>query len=188
MMLRGRSLLVLAVLLCAVPYLGLRLYLGTSFHDTESPIGAPSALVLIALAILGGLLPVAGLVLIVSRLVQDRMHYRIGVLIEGYAALILVFASWFALLQVGGVEPSFSGVPIMWNPAGVTTLAEHVTRLHEIFLNCLYLSITTITTVGFGDVVPVSPGAKALASVEMLIGIGYMGLALGHYFSVVRSR
>ena len=38
----------------------------------------------------------------------------------------------------------------------------------------LYFSIVTLTTLGYGDIVPLSPGARALATVEALLGQLYL--------------
>lgn len=41
------------------------------------------------------------------------------------------------------------------------------------FLDAVYFSVTTMTTVGFGDVHPVTSAGKILAIVMMLIGTGF---------------
>lgn len=58
-------------------------------------------------------------------------------------------------------------------------------RLHAIFFEALYLSVTTV---GFGDLVPLTRFGKVLTALEGLAGIGFVGVALGHYFSVCLRR
>jgi voltage-gated potassium channel Kch len=38
------------------------------------------------------------------------------------------------------------------------------------FANFIYYSFVTLTTLGYGDIVPVSPHARALSSLEAVIG------------------
>ena len=43
----------------------------------------------------------------------------------------------------------------------------------------LYFSFTTLTTLGYGDIVPVSDGARLLTSAEALIGQLYLAIFIG---------
>jgi hypothetical protein len=43
------------------------------------------------------------------------------------------------------------------------------------FARMLYLSVVTITTLGFGDIVPMSETARTLVATEVLLGIAVMG-------------
>ncbi len=55
--------------------------------------------------------------------------------------------------------------------------------------DALWLSFVTLTTVGYGDVVPVLPFAKSLAALEALTGVLYPPVLIGLLLSdVVRSR
>jgi hypothetical protein len=53
------------------------------------------------------------------------------------------------------------------------TIADHRTWF-ELF----YLSMTTLTTTGFGDVVPVSTGARAAVMLEQFTGVLYVALVI----------
>jgi len=178
----------LMLLFCSIPYLTMRLYLWRDMHASDKFASAPEPWVLATIAIFGGLVPAVGLWIIFATLLRDRDHFRLPMLAMAYASLILIFASGYAILQVSSIEPSFSAMPILWQKAEVATLADHVRGLHVIFLDSLYLSVTTITTVGFGDIAPLSPLAKVLAALEGVVGIGFVGIALGHYFSVCIHR
>lgn len=46
------------------------------------------------------------------------------------------------------------------------------------YLRMLYLSVVTITTLGFGDIVPVTDTARTLVSIEVLLGVVLAGLFL----------
>jgi voltage-gated potassium channel len=49
----------------------------------------------------------------------------------------------------------------------------------------LWFAIVTVTTVGYGDTFPTSPGGRLIASFLMIVGIGFLGLATasiaGHF-------
>lgn len=47
----------------------------------------------------------------------------------------------------------------------------------------MYWAIVTITTVGYGDVTPVSPLGKAIASVIMITGYGIIAVPMGIFFA-----
>ncbi len=177
-----------SLVLCATPYLGLRLYLSAAMHEGAAPAEHPSAWLLGVLIFAGAILPGVGVALILRRLTKDRLQFRLRSLLEAYAAVILIFASGYAVLQSSGYDANFAGMPVLWSLDGPPTLDLHLRRLHDIFFESLYLSVVTITTVGYGDLVPISKLAKALAAAESLSGIGFMGIAFGHYFSVCLRR
>jgi voltage-gated potassium channel Kch len=48
----------------------------------------------------------------------------------------------------------------------------------ETFADGFYFSTTTLATVGFGDIVPVSRLARGLVSLEIVLGVGLLGFIL----------
>ncbi len=175
---------VLTLGLCATPYLGLRLYLALGMHDMSAEAALPEYRVLAGLFVMGVLTPIVGVVWILRRALKERLQFQLAGLLEVYAAIILIFASSYAIVQASSPEANFSGMPILWRANDPVDLGVHVSRLHELFFDSLYLSIMTITTVGYGDLVPISRLAKFLTAIEALAGISFVGIALGHYFSV----
>ena len=178
----------LTLMFCSIPYLWLLLYLRQGMHADEPFAALPSPWMLATLAVLGGFIPGIGLTVILRKLTQDRLRFRLRMLLEAYLSLILIFASGYAILQASSLEPSVSGMALLWDQTDGASLGDHVWRLHKVFLDALYLSVITITTVGYGDMVPLSPWVKTLSALEGLVGIGFIGVALGHYFSVCLHR
>ncbi len=49
----------------------------------------------------------------------------------------------------------------------------------------LWWAVTTVTTVGYGDVVPVQPGGRAVAAILMIVGYASLSLLTGIIASVL---
>ena len=45
----------------------------------------------------------------------------------------------------------------------------------------MWWAIATLTTVGYGDVVPITPLGKMLGGVTMLLGLGMIALPVAHH-------
>lgn len=78
-----------------------------------------------------------------------------GALVFSFPVLILLFATSFLLL--GQDDPE--------------AFSQRLTRV-----GALYLAMTVFSTVGFGDITPVSDGARILVMVQMLVDLVYVGL------------
>jgi hypothetical protein len=81
-----------------------------------------------------------------------------------YLLLALVFARAFIMVQNiwSGSFMATSG------PAGLVSDSD-----------LLYLSFCTITTLGYGDIVPVSSHARRMCSIEATIGVLYIAIFIG---------
>lgn len=44
---------------------------------------------------------------------------------------------------------------------------------------CLWWSLITVTTIGYGDVYPVTPAGKLVASITALLGIAVIAIPIG---------
>ncbi len=56
------------------------------------------------------------------------------------------------------------------------------------FLNAVWWSIVTLTTVGYGDISPATPGGRLVAVLIMFFGIGLLGILSATLASVLISR
>lgn len=52
----------------------------------------------------------------------------------------------------------------------------------------LYLAITILSTVGFGDITPVSVTARSVVMFQMALGLVYLGLVVRVFAGAVKSR
>jgi hypothetical protein len=73
-----------------------------------------------------------------------------------YLTVGLCFAAIFRLINDWGLN-AFNGVP------------SRAPRT-EAFGSLLYFSFVTLTSVGYGDIVPVNPFARSMANLEAVIG------------------
>ena len=58
--------------------------------------------------------------------------------------------------------------------SGVSSHYQHASKIGEETPELLYFSFVTLTTVGYGDIVPATPAARSLAILEMLAGQLYL--------------
>lgn len=96
-----------------------------------------------------------------------------------------VMAGIIAFLFMAGLWVQFYGLLVLFDPGSVRGpdggLGPHP------YITLYYFSIITLTTVGFGDVQPVSDMARMLAAYEALIGQVYLAvfiaLLMGRHFA-----
>ena len=62
---------------------------------------------------------------------------------------------------------------ILFGGAGVFQYTQHVT-----YFTALYWTITTVSTVGYGDVLPTTPDSRIVAMVVMVLAVPVLGLLL----------
>jgi len=172
------------ILISLIPYGSLLLYMQVEMHSTQDIATVPGSAFLIILFTLGVFIPLLGVCLVLRRLLEQRKKFLLRMLLEAYFSLILIFATAFAVIQASSDTASFKEMAVVWEADSPATLSQHRAKLHSVYFDSVYLSLITITTVGYGDMAPVSPFAKILTGLEGLAGVGFLGLALGHYFSV----
>ncbi len=166
---------------CAVPIVGLVAFLLWA-HRGQHLVHPPSAGLLGALAVAGAVVPGLRVVVVWRWLLADPRRFHLDLLVQMYASLILGFASVFVLLQASSTTPHFSGMAMLWT-GEADTLQSHLWGLGSVSVDALYLSVVTITTVGFGDIVATRPLSRLVVASEALTGVAYVSLVLGRYFS-----
>lgn len=176
-----------AAVTCAIPYFAL-LGLLTVGHRDASTIVRPEGSFLTAVAVLGGVASLTALLLSYVHVIRDTSRFQPVTLAALYVGLLLVFASLYSLLQCTSASAAFAHAPRLWASDTGLSLAEHVERLHSVFGTMIYLSTITMTTVGYGDITPVSTPARMLIAIQSLCGISFVSVAVGHYFAVCSRR
>ncbi len=89
--------------------------------------------------------------------------------LAGPAALVVVTATWAALLIVGWAL-------IYWPhlPNGFLLATEVDPAGRAGLLEALYFSLVTLTTLGYGDIIPANDFLRLLAPLEALVGFGLL--------------
>ena len=72
-----------------------------------------------------------------------------------------------------------------WYPGSFTGFEPDRPRR---WLELLFLSFTTLSGVGLGDVLPVGPQARALVMLEMLTGVGYLAMVVSRLIGLATLR
>lgn len=81
-----------------------------------------------------------------------------------YLNLATIFASLFSLIWE--LNPAAFALP-----AGTTAATGRLATM-------MYFSLTTLTTTGFGDIVPTDPFARSMASLESMTGLFYLTITV----------
>lgn len=100
-------------------------------------------------------------------------HERLA--LAGPASLIAVVLTWAALLTFGW---ALLLTPHM--PGDFQFTGAHSGR----FVDSLYVSLTTLTTVGFGDVTPESGWLRLVTPLEALVGFGLLTASVSWLLSI----
>ncbi len=111
--------------------------------------------------------------MILAQVLQERqvtLHVVSGA-ICAYLIMGLAWAFLFSLLE--GVRPGSFNLPAILTQEGQTVPFE--LRRMELFL---YHSLVTLTTLGYGDVTPVSYPARNLSVVEAILGQLYIAVLI----------
>ena len=104
-------------------------------------------------------------------------------------ALLLIFARFFRGVWRGLKDPEFRGLFAL---TGVLMLSG--TLFYRgvegwSVLDSLYFSVTTLTTVGYGDLAPTTPASKVFTIVFLLLGVGVLVGFVGKLAShVIEAR
>lgn len=100
-------------------------------------------------------------------------------LLAGPMSYIAVVATWATLLAVGW---ALFFLPYL--PDGFTFDPGLVPRQHSSFLDALYVSLVNLTSLGYGDIAPASPGLRILGPVETLFGLGLLTASISWLISI----
>jgi hypothetical protein len=83
-----------------------------------------------------------------------------------------------AYLMLGIMWTGFYVIVYRLNPAAFSVAGSDLGSVSNAWKHLLYLSYATLTTLGYGDITPVAPMARALAMVEATVGPLYLAVLL----------
>ncbi len=129
------------------------------------------------LAALAAILVAATLGWLVARIVfsPGRMNeHRVRGAIVLYLNFAIVFANIYRLIEARA-PGAFSNLP---------DASHHFRAAGEL----MYFSMSTLTTVGYGDIVPLNPIARSVANLEALVGQLYPAIILARVVTLYTSR
>ncbi|GMQ79131.1 MAG: hypothetical protein BMS9Abin02_1689 [Anaerolineae bacterium] len=96
--------------------------------------------------------------------VTQARKFNYNLIVSALAAYLLLALLWAILYTIIEIlKPGSFGInPLLIEAETIATI--------EIFPLILYFSLITLTTVGYGDITPVSPIARSVASIEPIVG------------------
>lgn len=106
-----------------------------------------------------------------------KKHRALGLSLAAPLMVPVTICVWILLVSSGYALIYYAGMD-------TNTFSFSSSSLEPSFLEALYLSGTAISTLGFGDVTPLSAVYQLLAASEALIGFGILTLAITYVLGV----
>jgi Ion channel len=155
-------------LILLLPSIGCRLILLFTSNPTLEIVGAISSCLFLAVTVFA----------LVSRLfiVKSVTLDTISAAICAYLLTAVAFAYGFAVVELR--NPGSFSAALFQRPAG--HIAPLIASLHSF----IYYSFVCLTTTGFGDISPVSEGARSLSVMEAVFGQLYMAILIARLVSL----
>ena len=108
------------------------------------------------------------IVLMIKKIFSDR-KVTIDTIVGGISIFLLIGDLWFLFFEI----------IYLLNPEAFTASARTINSF-----DLLYFSFTTLTTVGYGDISPVSPLAKVMTNLEGICGVMYPAVLIGRLVGI----
>jgi amino acid transporter len=106
---------------------------------------------------------------------QQARTVNIGHLYTAASIYLLIGISWFAL---------YSAIENIYPGSFLQTTAGSTNRPSDL----LYFSLVTLTTVGYGDILPGSGEVRMLAALEAVTGVLYVAITVALLVSAYKQR
>ena len=156
-------------------------------------------------------LVVAKVLLVVAGFVRESPGVHIAELIIIFAFFVL--AAVFTLQRVlkdehvdmnriAGAISVYMLIGLIWNSVyffislvnpgafeGLADFSAHDTKaMNDVYMDLLYYSYVTLSTLGYGDITPVSRAAQALAYLEAICGVMYVAVLVAALVGAYREK
>lgn len=102
--------------------------------------------------------------------VLDEDHVTLDTIAGGIAVYLLIGMGW--VLAYGAIEYLHPGAFLVQDQRLIDIHPEVQVRFPEF----IYFSFITLTTLGYGDIVPTTPPARATAAAEAIVGQLYIAI------------
>ena len=153
---------------------------------------------LIAVALLRSLATAAALVALYYLLPLDRIpSIPLGLLLAIGLVVLLAVASWQVRSIIGAKHPTvraigalattvpvflllFAATYYLMAKTSPASFTDHLTRT-----DALYFTVTTFSTVGFGDITAVSESARLVVIVQMILDLLILGLGIRVFIGAI---
>lgn len=99
--------------------------------------------------------------------------------LAGPLSLVAIIVSWAALLAVG-----WALVYLPYMPDNFLYQTGLKPQMQDGFIGALYYSLTTLATLGYGDIVPTNGPLRVLAPIEAITGFGLLTAGLTWVLSI----
>ena len=100
-----------------------------------------------------------------------------------------IFAMVVAYLLIGMTFAELYYLLLIWNPDAIKLLAPVATLdPHELRSQLVYFSMITLSTVGYGDILPASDQARMLAMVEAVVGQFFVAVVVAMFISMYTTQ
>jgi hypothetical protein len=106
----------------------------------------------------------------------DRVHAALSV----YILLALAWAFIYGLIEIlspGAFSFTATTTGAATQPQGAYLLADMI-----------HLSVATLTSTGYGDIIPVAPFARSMSQVEQLVGVFYIAVLISRLVGLYPSN
>lgn len=151
--------------------------------EMMTPPVETAALLLAQVAIAGIVFPASltiALFLLDTGLLFEALFRRLHkllvpvfVFLSFYGVTLMVFAALYQVIDEASRVPLFK----------VDGVSRHVS-----FPECMYFSLTTLSTVGYGDIIPVGNAIRFFVSVEVIVGVLLLLFGFNEIFSYARDE
>jgi hypothetical protein len=112
---------------------------------------------------------------LIAYMLADHLITRDELWAVGATFTLVAWAFAYIYVVIQAVEPG-------------SFIADAHPQADRTWMQLLYLSFTTLTSVGLSDIVPVKPFARGVVMIEQLAGVGYVAILVSRLIGLTIQR